>query len=427
MSSPSQHQHVTNGRQRAKHQAAYNSSSTDSAQSTSIETENEATLLSLIPSPISSLLPSLLSAPLSSLTFSSFQNHIITSGYIPDSVLRPVSRYLMKQRYDECHSLSVDALAAYKAGFVNQLRSLPHIAEQTEAANQQHYEVPSPFYEAVLGARLKYSCCYYPTMREQLNEAEDAMLALYIQRAQLEPGQRILDLGCGWGSFTLYAAKRLPASHFTALSNSHSQRQFIQAKAKAMGLSNVTVITCDINALTPAVLSNVTFDRIVSIEMFEHMKQYDKLMALCASLLTPRTGLLFVHIFVHRFYPYHFTADSGWMAQYFFSGGTMPSADLLHFFNQSNLTLHTEWAVSGLHYARTSRQWLERLDARWPAVVALMRTVYERQVEGVTGSGISGVGMARMWRVFFIAVEELFAWNKGQEWYVMHYLFRRTD
>ena len=264
-------------------------------------------------------------------------------------------------------------------------------------------------------------------MTESLNEGEEAMLALYVQRAKLEPGQRVLDLGCGWGSFTLYAAKRLPGSHFTALSNSHSQRQFIQGRAKALGLSNVTCITCDINQLTPATLSHQTFDRIVSIEMFEHMKQYDKLLALCQQLLTPATGHLFVHIFVHRSYPYHFTADSGWMAQYFFSGGTMPSADLLHFFNQPGLTLQTEWAVNGRHYARTSRQWLARLDAHWAGAVAVLRAVYERQVEGVVGgSGVSGVGMARMWRVFFIAVEELFAWNKGEEWYVMHYLFKRS-
>ena len=281
------------------------------------------------------------------------------------------------------------------------------------------------------------------------------MLSLYLERAQLTAGQRILDLGCGWGSFTLFAAARLPSSHFVAVSNSHSQRDFIVHRAKELGLANVSVVTCDINELslttllpylplTPSeqktanaalssassdvsdALSSVAFDRVVSIEMFEHMKNYGRLMRLCASLLRP-AGLLFVHIFVHRHYPYHFTPDSGWMAQHFFSGGTMPHQQLLHFFTHSNdLGLQATWAVNGRHYARTSRQWLERMDAQWARIIPIMSSVYDAEVDGQRGE-VSGLGMMRMWRVFFIAVEELFAWNKGEEWFVQHYLFRKKE
>ena len=277
------------------------------------------------------------------------------------------------------------------------------------------------------------------------------MLSLYMERAQLGPNQRILDLGCGWGSFTLYAAPRLPSSHFIAVSNSHSQRDHITRQAKALGLSNVSVVTCDINDLSFATLlpylnltaseqktataalgssspdvssqlSTLAFDRVVSVEMFEHMKNYARLMALCSSLLRP-AGLLFVHWFVHRHHPYHFTPDSGWMAQHFFSGGTMPSADLLPFFT-AQLGLEATWAVSGRHYARTSRQWLDRMDREWSRITPIMSAVYDVEREGKRGE-VSGLGMMRMWRVFFIAVEELFAWNKGEEWFVQHLTFRK--
>ena len=278
------------------------------------------------------------------------------------------------------------------------------------------------------------------------------MLSLYLDRAQLEAGQRVLDLGCGWGSFSLFAASRFPTSHFIAVSNSSSQRQFITRRAQQLKLSNVTAVTCDINELSlmtllpfckltadesrqhESLLSSASpdisealsaalgFDRVVSIEMFEHMKNYHRLLALCSSLLRA-DGLLFAHLFCHRFFPYHFLPDSGWMAQFFFSGGTMPSADLLHYcLSQSALLLDREWSVSGLHYARTSRLWLQRLDSSWAELLPLMQSLYSKAAGGVTG-----VGMLRMWRTFFIAVEELFAWNKGDEWYVQHYLMRKRS
>ena len=378
----------------------------------------EASLLSLLPARISCLLPSLVSAPLSSLTFSSLQNHAVTSGLIPDVALRRVCRYLIQQRYAVCHSLDVEALAEYKAEFIAGLLSCP-IAVHAAAANAQHYEVPAAFYEAALGKRLKYSCAYYPTMREPLDAAEDAMLALYLERAQLGPHQRILDLGCGWGSFTLYAAQRLPDAHFTAVSNSQTQRAYIEHRAAAAGLSNVTVLTCDIN--DPAMSRLPAFDRVVSIEMFEHMKNYARLLQLISGLLRP-SGLLFVHLFAHQAFPYHFTPDSGWMAQHFFTGGTMPSADLLLFFNR-DLAVVQQWAVSGLHYARTSRHWLDNVDRNAHSILPVLKAAREKD----RTAGVSGAGMLRMWRLFFIAVEELFAWNQGQEWCVQHYLFSKPN
>ena len=280
-----------------------------------------------------------------------------------------------------------------RRAFVASLRAAP-IALQPAKPNEQHYEEPPAFFELVLGPRLKYSSCLWESGTTSLAQAEEAMLRLTCERAQLEDGMDVLDLGCGWGSFTLYAAERYPGSRITAVSNSHAQRTWIEARAPA----NVTVLTADVNELE----LDARFDRVVSVEMFEHMRNYDALMARIASLLRPH-GRLFVHLFCHRelAYPY----ASGWMARNFFTAGQMPSENLLLEF-QRDLELVERWGVSGAHYARTAEAWLERLAE------------HEVEIERRWGRAFLG-----RWRVFFLACAELWGYRAGTEWLVAHYLF----
>jgi cyclopropane-fatty-acyl-phospholipid synthase len=315
------------------------------------------------------------------------------------------------------------------------------IAMVTDKANEQHYEVPSEFYLLVLGRHLKYSSCLYETPTSTLDEAERAMLELYCVRAELTDGMSVLDLGCGWGSFSLFAAAKYPNSRIVAISNSRTQKDFIDGQAKARGLTNLRVITCDVNNLTPdavgVIPSTATslastsvdgkeaksgpsmvggFDRIISIEMMEHMKNYERLLEKVAACLKPDTGRLFVHIFTNTF-PYHFEGDN-WMARYFFSGGTMPSDDLLVYF-QRDLTITNQWRVNGKHYARTSRHWLNRMDANETAIRKIFSETY--------GGAAEAKRWWVMWRTFFIAVEETFGYNNGNDWMVSHYLFSRPS
>jgi cyclopropane-fatty-acyl-phospholipid synthase len=284
---------------------------------------------------------------------------------------------------------------AAKAAFVEELRRSP-VALEPAKPNEQHYEVPPEFFELVLGPRLKYSSCLWADGTRTLADAEEAMLALTAERARIEDGLEILDLGCGWGSFTLWAAERFPNARITAVSNSRPQREWIEARAP----SSVEVVTADVSELE----LGRRFDRIVSVEMFEHMRNYEALLARLAGRLE-RDGLLFVHIFCHRelAYPY---AD-GWLARRFFTAGTMPSADLLAEF-QRDLELVEQWPVSGLHYARTAEAWLERMAENRRAIVERF-----------------GSGHYNAWRMFFLACAELWGYRHGTEWLVGHYLFRR--
>ncbi len=281
------------------------------------------------------------------------------------------------------------------------------VAVETEAANRQHYEVPTEFFRLVLGPRLKYSSAFWPNGDSSLAQAEDAMLELTAERAQLANGQRVLDLGSGWGAFSIWAAERYPSASFTALSNSRTQREFIATRAAELGLSNLQVVAGNAARLE---LSG-RFDRIVSIEMLEHVRNHEPLLATLVNALAPG-GRIFVHVFSHRRHAYTFEPEDGWMARWFFSGGTMPNLEL---FDERAPAVRTvdRQVVNGRHYSRTLRAWLRNLDRRRGAVRELFRSVY--------GDGSADLWIAR-WRLFFIACEELFAYRGGREWVVAHHL-----
>lgn len=339
---------------------------------------------------------------------------LLEKDLLPDWMIRTGIRRLLNQRLaDEARAHAPD-LQAHLDQYADDLRARP-IAENAQAANEQHYEVPPVFYQLCLGRRLKYSACLFPIGRESLDEAEERMLELYVERAQLADGQRVLELGCGWGSLSLFLAERFARSRVTAVSNSATQRQWIEAQARRRGLDNLEVLTCDMNIFD---IAEGSFDRVVSIEMFEHMKNYQRLMAKVARWLRPG-GLLFVHIFTHQRFAYHFESKgpSDWMARHFFTGGQMPAHDLLPRF-QDDLVLRREWKVNGSHYRRTAEHWLRNMDANRDKIMAVFAETH-------------GEDQARKWwsywRIFFMSCAELWGFNDGNEWLVSHYLFAKSE
>lgn len=326
-------------------------------------------------------------------------------GWVPDTLLRMGIRYISAQR------LKQDAIPG--SVFADQLRNDP-VAIHTDSANEQHYELPAAFFHAHLGARKKYSCCWYSRFQESLDQAEIAMLELYAERAELADGQRILDLGCGWGSFGLWAAQRYPNSHVTGLSNSNAQRAYILEQAHRLNLNNIEIVTGDVSEFEFAD-GQAGFDRVVSVEMFEHMKNYGVLLAKIARWLRP-DGRLFVHHFSHKNRAYHYRNSSGndWMARYFFTGGTMPSHDLLSHFN-TDMRVVKDWWVNGTHYERTSNQWLQQLDAAKAEVMPILVSTY--------GPDHAALWFQR-WRMFYMAVAEMFGLHGGSEWGVSHLLLQ---
>lgn len=330
-------------------------------------------------------------------------------GWVPDSLIRSQIRRLCSQRAGQGGRGHAEDNRKSLQDFVQQLRHSP-IALVPDKANQQHYEVPAEFFQYVLGPHRKYSCCLWTDTTGSLEAAESAALAETCQRAELRDGQNILELGCGWGSLTLWMAEHYPRSQITAVSNSTSQRIAVCKLARERGFNNVTVITADMNNFQ----THQQFDRVVSVEMFEHMRNYEQLLARIAGWLKP-DGRLFVHIFSHRelAYPFECDGDNDWMARHFFTGGIMPSEGLLHHF-QRDLSLVDQWRWSGQHYEKTSNAWLANLDARRSQVLPILRNVYGERM---------AVRWFHRWRLFFLACAELFAYGQGDEWGVSHYLF----
>ena len=335
----------------------------------------------------------------------------VEQGFVPDAVVRRGIRRLCEQRLRELGDGDAERSAAITEAFVRSMRAAP-TAPLPELANQQHYEVPADFFALALGPRRKYSCAWWPEGVENLEQAEERALAATAARAGLANGQRILELGCGWGSLTLWMAERYPASRIVAVSNSHSQREHIVAEAMRRGLVNVEVVTADMNGFDTA----ARYDRIVSVEMFEHMRNWESLFARVHGWLVPG-GRFFMHVFCHRATPYPFEERdaSDWMSRHFFSGGMMPS-DELAIRVSGALRLHERWRWDGTHYEKTANAWLENLDAARPEAMQVLERVY--------GPEQAAVWLQR-WRLFFMACAELFGHARGQEWWVSHYLFER--
>ncbi len=333
---------------------------------------------------------------------------LIERGWMSDVLTRRGIRHLCQRRLDEVSS-TWDHNSLEK--FADLSSQMP-IAPRSEKANEQHYEVPAAFFDLVLGPRRKYSCCSYEKATT-LAEAEVESLEMTCQRAELRDGQDVLELGCGWGSLTLWMAEQYPNSRITAVSNSNSQREFIMAQAKERRVAdNLTVITADMNDFQ----INKSFDRVVSVEMFEHMRNHRELLSRVANWLRP-DGKLFVHIFCHKSvaYPFETEGSANWMGRYFFTGGIMPSQSLFHQYNE-DLKISSEWTWNGTYYEKTSNHWLENLDRNRKEIRRLFEVVY----------GSEANRWINRWRVFFMACAELFGMNGGNEWFVGHYLFEHS-
>ncbi|KAL4225156.1 hypothetical protein ACF0H5_015849 [Mactra antiquata] len=302
-----------------------------------------------------------------------------------------------------------------KKKFIQRLRNSP-VAIETDKANEQHYEVPTDFFLTVLGKRLKYSGCDWPAGVKTLEEAEVVSLGLICERAGVQNGQTILDLGCGWGSLSLYICEKFPQCNVTCVSNSNTQRQHIQNQGLSLGYQGrLECITADANVFT----TSETFDRIISIEMFEHMKNYEILMQRVSSWLKP-SGKLFIQVLCHRQHPYAFDtkqgSDTEWMAKNFFTGGTMPSVDLYLYF-QNGVKIEDYWIINGVNYSKTLEAWLERLDQNYDKVMKILKDAY----------GDDADQQMFNWRLFFIFCSEVFGYSGGNEWIVSQHLFKKNQ
>lgn len=338
-------------------------------------------------------------------------NSLLEKNRIPDFLIRIGIRKLLKQRLKKENKGSSEANQRHLMDLIKELKKSP-IAINTVEANEQHYEIPTEFYQYCLGKQLKYSSGYWKEGVTDIDVSETDMLEITCQRADLSDGQTVLELGCGWGSLSLFMAAKYPKSTFTVVSNSRTQKIFIDGQATARGINNLTVITTNINDFKPEQIYN----RVVSVEMFEHMRNYEKLMQLVSNALKP-DGKLFVHIFTHKEYAYKFEVidETDWMSKYFFTGGIMPSDDLLLYFNK-NLSIEKHWHVSGMHYSKTSEAWLQNMDRNKSKIIPLFQKTYGNK---------EALKWWVYWRIFYMACAELWAYKNGEEWLVSHYLFQK--
>ena len=332
---------------------------------------------------------------------------LLNHNLVPDFLIRQKIRKLNEER------LRIERgkySSEYVEKFIQDLISLP-IAIETKSANDQHYEVPAEFFKLCLGEHLKYSCCYWINTNDSLNTAEENMLKLTCERADLIDGLSILELGCGWGAISLWMAKTYPNSKITSVSNSESQKEYIYKECEKRGITNLEVITADMNVFQ----TEKKFDRVVSVEMFEHMKNYDILLNRISNWLKD-SGKLFVHIFTHKTFTYHFETEgkNNWMGKYFFTGGIMPSHNLLDHFN-NDLIIVNKWIVDGTHYHRTAEAWLENMDINKVLITKVFKLTYGRNHRK----------WRVYWRIFFMACSELWKTSNGNEWQVSHYLFKK--
>jgi cyclopropane-fatty-acyl-phospholipid synthase len=334
-------------------------------------------------------------------------------GILPDKLIRFGIRRFDKKRLQSERNKSIEDQGKALFEFIDSMRNSP-IAVQPHKPNEQHYEIPPAFFQKVLGKHLKYSGCYWPEGVKTLDDAEAQMLALTSKRAQLEDGMQILELGCGWGSLTLWMAEHYPRSRVVAVSNSKPQADFIMARCAERNLDNVTVITQDMNQFS----NDRQFDRVVSVEMFEHMRNWPLLLQNISHWLKP-DGKLFIHIFCHRKYTYTFDedGDDNWMGKYFFSGGVMPSYKLLFYF-QHHLMVEKNWHVDGMHYSKTAEAWLENLDRKHRHIMPILQDVYGPK---------DAERWLQRWRIFFMACAELWGYRNGNEWLVHHYLMTKRQ
>ncbi|XAR69945.1 hypothetical protein NMG60_11001729 [Bertholletia excelsa] len=330
---------------------------------------------------------------------------------LPDALIRRLTRILLANRLRSSYKSSSELQLSDLLHFVHSLKEMP-IAVKTEMPKSQHYELPTSFFKLVLGKHLKYSCCYFTDKSNTLEDAEKAMLELYCERAQLKDGHSVLDIGCGWGSLSLYIAQKYSNCKVTGICNSATQKEYIDEQARDLKLQNLEIIVADISTFD----MDTSYDRLFSIEMFEHMKNYGDLLKKISKWMKP-DSLLFVHHFCHRVFAYHFedVNEDDWITRYFFAGGTMPSANLLLYF-QDDVTVINHWLVNGKHYARTSEEWLKRMDKNLSSIKPIMESTYGKD---------SAVKWTVYWRTFFMAVAELFGYNNGEEWMVTLFLFKK--
>lgn len=342
----------------------------------------------------------------------SFALNLAEKGFLPDTLIRKGIRKLCQTRLSEIHEHDCESAQSAIIQFIAQMKTSA-IAPLPEKANAQHYEIPAIFYHYCLGSHRKYSSCFWTPETQTLDEAEQLALSETCAHARIQDGQEILELGCGWGSLTLWMARHYPNANITGVSNSASQREYILQQANLLGLANLNIITADMNVFD----TEKTFDRIVSVEMFEHMRNYQVLYANVARWLKT-DGLFFKHIFVHRYAPYTFDvkSDDDWMSQYFFSGGMMPSDDLPLYF-QDHLKVIDKWRWSGTHYEKTANAWLANMDENEAVLTPILQGIY--------GNADAELWRQR-WRLFFMACAELFGYNQGQTWWVSHYLFEKN-